>query len=204
MEQQEVVAVADNVFDDVVERLAKKGIDVYIDGPSIIYLHKKTGYKLVEFIDGLGPASERLALEADLKKALKDAQRFIQVPLNDNQLGAMASFIQHIGIDNFAKSKVLKALNEKKYEAVPKLMQNYRVGRMGKKHTRPKVRQDYIARRRYEAELFSTPGHLNWQVELDDVEETLYPAQRNLSFEELRAVLKLAKRRAYNKLGIFF
>jgi len=71
MEQQEVVAVADNVFDDVVERLAKKGIDVYIDGPSIIYLHKKTGYKLVEFIDGLGPASERLALEADLKKALR-------------------------------------------------------------------------------------------------------------------------------------
>ena len=72
------------------------------------------------------------------------------------------------------------------------------------KFSRPQIRADYIARRKYEAELFSTPDFLNWQTELDEVENTLYPAQRNLNFTELREVLKLAKKRAYNKLGFFF
>ena len=195
--------MADNIFDTVVERLESKGIDVYIDGPTIIYIHKKTGTKLVEFIDGLGPTGQRLALEANLKKAIKDIQNLVNVPLNQNQIGALASFVSHIGADNFAKSKVLRALNERRYEAVPKLMQAFRVGRVGK-NPRATVRADYVSRRKYEAELFATPEHLNWQVELDDVEATLYPAQRSLNFAELRAILRLAKKRAYNKLGIFF
>jgi hypothetical protein len=192
-----------SVFEEVVEKLDAKGITVVLDGPSIVYVHRKTGYKLVEFIDGLGPSAERLALEGELKQALKDAKRLITVPLNQNQLGALASFISHIGVDNFASSEVCFALNEAKYENVPRLMQRFRVGRIGP-HTRPQVRADYIARRRYEAELFATPDHLNWQAELDDVQATLYPAQRNLNFNELRAILRLAKKRAYNKLGIFY
>ena len=192
-----------SVFYKVVEQLDARGIDVYLDGPSIVYVDRKTNYKLVEFIDGLGPTAERLALEGELKAGLKAAMRLIVVPLNQNQLGALASFISHIGIDNFASSAVCFALNEARYEAVPKLMQRYRVGKIGK-HSRPQIREDYIARRRYEAELFATPDHLNWQAELDDVQNTLYPAQRNLNFNELRAILRLAKKRAYNKLGIFF
>ena len=41
-------------------------------------------------------------------------------------------------------------------------MQRFRVGKIGK-YSRPTIRSDYVARRRYEAELFSTPGHLKWQ-----------------------------------------
>ena len=191
------------VFDTVVQKLSDKGIDVVLDGPSIIYVHRKTGYTLVEFIDGLGPSSERLALESELKQAIKDISNLVTAPLNQNQMGALASFVSHIGVDNFAKSQVLAVLNLGKYEAVPKLMQRFRVGKIGK-FSRPQIRADYIARRKYEAELFSTPDFLNWQTELDEVENTLYPAQRNLNFTELREVLKLAKKRAYNKLGFFF
>ena len=105
-----------SVFEEVVEKLDKKGIHVFLDGPSIVYVHKKTGYKLVEFIDGLGPSAERLALESELKQAVKDAQRLVTTPLNQNQLGALASFISHIGVDNFASSEVCFALNEAKYD----------------------------------------------------------------------------------------
>jgi len=192
-----------NIFENVRDRLSDKGIDLYIDGPSLIYVDRKTGYKLVEFIDGLGPNAERLALESDLKQAIKDITKLVKVPLNQNQMGALASFVSHIGVDNFAKSLCLAALNRGKYEAVPKLMQRFRVGKIGK-FSRPQIRTDYMDRRKYEAELFSTPDHLNWQAELDNVQATLYPAQRNLNFAELTAILKLAKKRAYNKLGIFF
>jgi len=192
-----------NSFYEVKEKLAEKGIDLYIDGPSLIYIDRKTGFKLVEFIDGLGPNAQRMALESDLKQAIKDIQNMVTAPLNQNQIGALASFVSHIGVDRFAKNDVLKALNDLSYEAVPKLMQRFRVGKIGK-YSRPTIRADYVARRKYEAELFSTADHLNWQVELDNVTETLYPAQHNLNFNELRAILRLAKKRAYNKLGIFF
>jgi hypothetical protein len=195
--------MADNIFDEVVEQLADKGIDLIIDGPSLIYIHRKTGTRLVEFIDGLGPNAERLALEADLKQAIKDISELVTVPLNHNQMGALASFVSHIGVDRFAKSKVLAVLNQGRYESVPKYMQRFRVGKIGQ-YSRPQIRTDYIARRRYEAELFSTADHLNWQAEVDDVQATLYPQQRDLNFQELRAILVLAKKRAYNKLGIFF
>lgn len=192
-----------NVFDKVVERLSDKGIDVYLDGPSIIYIHKKTGVKLVEFINGVGSAADRLALESELKEALFQAKNIVTVPLNKNQLSALASFIAHIGIDNFAKSELLIELNKGNYKAVPKLMQRFRVGKIGK-YSRPTIRSDYVARRRYEAELFSTPGHLKWQIEADGSQNTLYPDQKNINFNEMRSILILAKKRAYNKLGIFF
>ena len=193
----------DNVFDKVVERLANKGIDVYLDGPSIIYVHKKTGIRLVEFINGVGPAADRLALESKLKEALSQAKDIVTVPLNRNQLSALASLIAHIGIDNFAKSELLVQLNKGNYKAVPKLMQRFRVGKIGK-YARPTIRSDYVARRMYEAELFATPGHLKWQIEADASQNILYPDQKNINFNEMRAILKLAKKRAYNKLGIFF
>tara|TARA_X000000950_G_scaffold61687_1_gene75171 strand:+ start:2782 stop:3378 length:597 start_codon:yes stop_codon:yes gene_type:complete len=198
-----MVAPHKNYFYEVRDRLAEKGIDLYIDGPSLIYIDRKTGFRLVEFIDGLGPSAERLALESELKQAIKDIQKLVQSPLNQNQIGALASFVSHIGVDRFAKSDVLRALNDLNYEAVPKLMQRFRVGKIGK-YSRPTIRADYVARRKYEAELFSTADHLNWQNEIDDVTATLYPAQHNLNFNELRAILRLAKKRAYNKLGIFF
>lgn len=192
-----------DVFDKVVERLSDKGIEVYLDGPSIIYIHKKTGVKLVEFINGIGPAADRLALESELKNALSQAKDIVTVPLNKNQLGALASLIAHIGIDNFARSELLVQLNKGNYKAVPKLMQRFRVGKIGK-FSRPTVRADYVARRRYEAELFSTPGHLKWQVEAEGSQNTLFPDQKNINFNEMRAILIFAKKRAFNKLGIFF
>ena len=81
-----------NVFDKVVERLSDKGIDVYLDGPSIIYIHKKTGVKLVEFINGVSSGGDRLALESELKEALFQAKNIVTVPLNKKSTKCIGKF----------------------------------------------------------------------------------------------------------------
>lgn len=195
--------MAKSLFQQVKDRLELQGIDVILDGTSVIYVDRKTGVKIIDFINGLGPSSERLLLEKELKESLNIAKSLVTVPLNTNQAGALASFIHHIGIEKFSKSSVLYALNEGNYKDVPRLMLRYRVGKTAP-DGEASVRQDYIQRRQYEAELFSTPGHLNWKAELQAAENTLYPEQRNLTFGQLRTILKLAKKRAYMKLGVFF
>lgn len=192
-----------SLFQQVKERLETKGIDVILDGNSVIYVDRKTGVRIIDFINGLGPTSERLLLEKELKDSLDKIKNLVTVPVNSNQAGALASFVHHIGVNQFQNSSVLFALNEGNYKDVPKLMMRYRVGK-----TAPdgegSVRQDYIQRRQYEAELFSTPDHLNWRAELQAAENTLYPEQRNLTFGQLRTILKHAKKRAYMKLGVLF
>lgn len=195
--------MAKSLFQQVKERLEMQGIDVILDGNSVIYVDRKTGVRIIDFINGLGPSSERLLLEKELKESLDKVKNLVTVPVNSNQAGALASFIHHIGVDKFAKSSVLNALNEGNYKDVPKLMMRYRVGKTDP-NGESMVRQDYIQRRQYEAELFSTPDHLNWRAELQAAENTLYPEQRNLTFGQLRIILKHAKKRAYMKLGIFF
>jgi len=194
--------MAKSIFNQVKEELERQGIDVILDQSSVIYVDRKTGVKIIDFINGLGPSSERLLLEKELKESLSQVKSLVKAPLNSNQAGALASFIHHIGVKKKKKSSVLFALNEGNYKDIPFLMQRYRVGKFDR-DGESIVRQDYMQRRQYEAELFSTPDHLNWRAELEAAENTLYPEQRNLSFGQLRTILKHAKKRAYMKLGIF-
>lgn len=54
-------------------------------------------------------ASLRLAARCD--EFLKEIKKYIKVPLNDNQLGALVSFVYNIGVDAFSGSTLLKKIN---------------------------------------------------------------------------------------------
>lgn len=62
-------------------------------------------------------ATERL--RADLATAEAAVERLVRVPLNDNQFGALVSFVFNVGQGAFADSTLRRKLNAGDYAAVP-------------------------------------------------------------------------------------
>ena len=62
------------------------------------------------------------ALQADLKTAEDCINKYVTVPLTQNQFDALASFIFNIGVGAFRRSTALRLLNEKLYDMVPAAM----------------------------------------------------------------------------------
>lgn len=58
-------------------------------------------------------------LESDMAKAIRAVERYITVPLNDNQFSALCSFTFNLGGGSLRKSTLRKVLNKRKYAAVP-------------------------------------------------------------------------------------
>lgn len=58
-------------------------------------------------------------LVQDLAHAENTVSKLVTVPLNDNQFGALVSFVFNIGSGAFAKSTLLRKLNARDYTAVP-------------------------------------------------------------------------------------
>lgn len=125
------------------------------DAPGIIYQDKK-GNKLIDFRHNIGDVGSRIALNADLVGITQSLKGLVKVPLSDNQFMALASLELHIGGTKFANSRVLEELNKGNYERVPVLFLNWRTGAMEQGGS-AQVRQDYLQRRKFEAELFTTP-----------------------------------------------
>lgn len=74
-----------------------------------------TGKDIVEGIEWkLADCERRLVL--DLLMIEKDIESLVKVPLTQNQISALCSFIYNLGYGNFSKSTLLKKLNEKDYE----------------------------------------------------------------------------------------
>ena len=121
--------------------------------------------------------------------------QLITVPLSENQLLALTSFATHIGINNFANSYLLLELNKGNYGSIPKYMKRWRTGKVGEASD-VQVRQDYVQRREYEIELFTTP---DW-VKLSN-EEMGLTTDKNLSFRQLRTMLKTAKTKKLIHMG---
>lgn len=172
--------------------LEDKGIELYWDNYNVIYTHKKTGIKIVDITNGIGPVGTILGMNSTFSVTAKDLEKLIEVPINDNQYAALISFASHIGIDNFSSSKVLTELNKGNYAAVPKLMQRWRTGKTGK-NSKVSVRPDYVARRKYEGELFMTPDWIGYREYMDEH----MPTPSNCNFEQARTRLKVAKRKAF-------
>jgi lysozyme len=58
-------------------------------------------------------------LMADLASAAEAVIKNVRVALNDNQFAALVSFVFNVGAGAFARSSLLRRLNEGDYEAVP-------------------------------------------------------------------------------------
>ena len=172
--------------------LQDKGIELYWDNYNVIYTHVKTGIKIVDITNGIGPVGTILGMSSTFSVTAQDLEKLIEVPLSDNQYAALISFASHIGIDNFSSSKVLTELNKENYAAVPKLMQRWRTGKTGK-NSKVSVRPDYVARRKYEGELFMTPDWLETREYIDKH----MPAISNCNFEQARTRLKVAKQKCF-------
>lgn len=59
-------------------------------------------------------------LRRDIDSVEAAVERLVKVPLNDNQFAALVSFVYNVGEGAFAKSTLLKKLNTKDYNSVPK------------------------------------------------------------------------------------
>ena len=57
--------------------------------------------------------------ERDLTLAKKGVDRLVKVTLNDNQYGALVSFVHNLGEGNFKNSTLLKKVNSKDFDAIP-------------------------------------------------------------------------------------
>lgn len=93
-------------------------------------------------------AEQRLIM--DLQDACKAVERFVTVPLNDNQFAALVSFTFNCGAGNLAVSTLLKRLNEGEYASVP--MQLMRWNKAA-----GKVMAGLTRRRAAEGDLFQRP-----------------------------------------------
>ena len=189
------MGINSNNFTAVKEKLSEKGIDVTVDGPSLIFADRKTGTKIVDISNGIGPVGSNMGLRSELQLAKKQIAQLITVDVSGNQLLALTSFASHIGLNNFANSELLIELNKGHHFTVPKYMKRWRTGKVGA-DSEVQVRQDYVQRREYEIELFTTPDWLKLSHE-----EMGIVNDKNLSFRQLRTLLRSAKDKKYIELG---
>ena len=75
--------------------------------------------------DSISAERAEQLLESDLMEAEQAVARLIRVPLTDNQFSALASFVFNEGEGAFAKSTLLRKLNEGGYGLVPACLKSW-------------------------------------------------------------------------------
>lgn len=96
------------------------------------------------------PAQADQYLRADLPSRAKAVDDNVKVPLNDNQRGALISFIYNVGISAFKNSTLLKLLNGGNYDSVPSQLMRWI-------YNDGKEMKGLVNRRKAEIELWNTP-----------------------------------------------
>ncbi len=66
----------------------------------------------------IGEANE--ILERDVQKFADGVDELVRVQISDDQFSALVSFAYNVGLGNFARSSVLRAVNAKDFAAVPR------------------------------------------------------------------------------------
>ena len=89
----------------------------------------------------------------DAAEAEAPIKKYVKVPLNENQLSALISFVFNLGETKFAGSTLLKKLNEGSYDLVGKEMQRWIFARQ---NGVLKKLGGLIKRRQAEMQLFNT------------------------------------------------
>jgi len=112
-----------------VKRLEGLRLEAYPDPGSrdgtpwtIGYGHTSDGFMKVERGMRITLDQAEKALEYDLNETGAAIETMVKVPLNDNQFGALSSFVFNIGVGAFRKSTLLRKLNAGDYAAVPQEM----------------------------------------------------------------------------------
>jgi GH24 family phage-related lysozyme (muramidase) len=150
---------------DAVNKLKELGIEVVNDAGSLIY-RDSLGNTLVDFSNGVGPVTSALAIQSEMARTYNNIKNSIRVPLNNNQAQALSAFAKDIGEENFRNSNVLQALNEGKYNEVPRLMAQWSLGpTIGSNIPTPTkelvYRQDFNDKRYFQGQIFQSPDNLN-------------------------------------------
>jgi GH24 family phage-related lysozyme (muramidase) len=70
-------------------------------------------------------ATAELWLAEDMRDAEADVARLVKVPLNENQFGALVSFVYNVGASALETSTLLRLLNAGNYDAVPRELNKY-------------------------------------------------------------------------------
>ena len=92
-----------------------RGITSYHFVPSIA---RKFGRNKVKIGDVITPAEDIALFDAAIAQSAKQVAGVLTVPVNPNQLAALASLVYNWGIGNFRKSQLLAAINAKKPQKV--------------------------------------------------------------------------------------
>ena len=119
-------------------------------------------------------------LVQDLTHAEDTVSRLVMVPLNDNQFGALVSFVFNIGSGAFASSTLLRKLNAGDYAAVPA-----QLARWNKNDG--SVMAGLTKRRPAEAKLWATPA--SFPIDLPDDPQTPATEPRKSPAAAIIAVL---------------
>ena len=131
------------------------------------------------------PAEAEARLVKDLATAENAVSRLVKVPLNDNQFGALVSFVFNIGQGAFESSTLLRKLNAGDYAAVPDQLMRW-VNNDGK------PMEGLKRRRAEEGKLWNTPSSTGPMPPPPDYEH--YP-------EPPRTIPASAKQEAQPKSG---
>ena len=188
------------VIQGIIEGLVKNDITPLFDGPSIILIDKH-GNKVIDISNGLGPVGRNLTMLSKLQEAINVIKKYVRVPISDNQFLALASFCSHVGAENFVKSNVLRWLNKEFYADIPKMLLRWRTGQKGDSPT-PEVRVDFLHRRQFESELFTTPDIVKIDFGVEENENKLTWKQLTLKLRKLtkKAFQELQTRQAKGEL----
>jgi lysozyme len=75
--------------------------------------------------DSISPDRAAQLLEADLAQAERVIDTLVRIPLTDNQFSALVSFVFNEGEGAFARSTLLRKLNEGGYGLVPACLKSW-------------------------------------------------------------------------------
>lgn len=175
----------------LVDSLKQQGITVVPDTTGSLIFKDSAGNMLVDFSNGLGDVGDALSVASEMNQAHHDIVAVVNVVLTDNQTLALSSFVNHIGIENFRNSNVLQAVNEGRYDAVPRLLKTWSLGPpVGSLVPTPSnqlvYREDYAQRRAWEAEIFQSPDNL-------DISPPAGVAVGELNFQQMADLIQLRR-----------